>query len=199
MHRLHPAPGPVVPRSYPHGHQYVESAGVGRVARHGRCRRTRHLEAHGLAIDFLKHVQYIASVEADFETVARVIDVDFLHSAPGFGAYGADRHRAVGEAQLYGAGLLGRDRGDAIDGARELLALEYGELLVSVRDHPLVIGERAVDQPRHQERAIERELDTGRGDADLDLTADAVDQPPHLGHGLAGDNDGRDLLGSGGP
>ena len=125
-----------------------------------------------------------------------VVDLDLLGGAAGVRAGGRERHHALGDRELDGPRLLGRDGRDAVDGVGELLARHVQDLVVAGRDHPLVVGEGAVDQLADQGDVADGEADAGVGKLDIDRAVALVEQLADLAHGLARHDHARDLAGA---
>ena len=85
-------------------------------------------------------------VEADLEPVGAVIGRQLLGRDAVFRASHRQCHLVAVDADLHRAGLLAGDGRDAVDAGRKALRIELQQLVVRRRDHPVIIGEGAVDQ-----------------------------------------------------
>ena len=83
--------------------------------------------------------------------------------------------------------------------AEKLFGIELQQLVVAGRDHPVVIGEGAVDQLAGEDRAAEAEADLGRRQRDLDRSLELLEQPVELVHGFARNDHVGHALGAVGP
>ena len=72
--------------------------------------------------------------------------------------------------------------------AEKLFGSSFSSLSFAGRDHPVVVGEGAVDQLAGQDRAAEAEADLGRRQRDLDRPLELLEQPVELGDRFARDD-----------
>ena len=97
-----------------------------------------------------------------------------------------------GERKLYRlAAALGGNGRNAVDGARQRIAVDEQRLVVVLGRHPLVIGKAPLDELGKQHHPTQGETDLGVGKLHLDRLFDPVEKLEHLGHRLARNDDAR--------
>ena len=111
-------------------------------------------------------------------------------------------HRQLQRAVMHGelhrlAAAIRRNGRDAVDGRGEAGAIDAQFLVIVLGRHPLIVGERALDQLGQQHHAIEGEADLGVRNLDADIALDAFEKLLHFGNGLLGNDDTGHALGPG--
>ena len=106
---------------------------------------------------------------------------------------------ALFHRQLDGlAAAIRRDGRDAVHRRGEGLLVDVHLLVVVLGGHPVVIGERALDQLAQQHYAAQRDADLGVRELDLDIAVGAFEQLLHFRYGLFRHDDAGHALGPGG-
>ncbi len=177
-------------RSDPHGHDHVLEVGL---VGHGEQRAAvavLQFEANLVGGHIGQRVDEVGNVEADFDDVAAVVDIDFFLR---FFLLGVDRGQPQQprfEVDAHAFELVVGQNGHALQRRLQSRALDLQHIAVALGHDALVIGKLAFDELAGEFQPVQGQarLIAGQGDIDHGVVFIA-EQAAEFEHGLARQND----------